>query len=604
MSVRRSLRGALCLTTAMFALAIQASAATWTPLTNLAPSTGGTMLLLTDGTIMVQTNNGFPSANWMLLAPDSTGNYANGTWSNNISPMNLERLYFASIVLPSGKVWVLGGEYTGSQGDESFTNTGEIYDPVANTWTPIANYPNEAGGCFGITINSETGNTTLGSAIVTGIEYTGILQVGWTVAGPGIPDGATISSIDSTTQIHISAAATATGSADGSDLLSFAGTQPGCFGDVPTMLLNNGNILAGDLFHSTTNIYNVATNTWTPAPTKVYPDQSDEEGWVKLPDGTILNYDIFQSVNVNGGVNKGYAELYNGTLWMGKSPDDGSAAGSIPALSSAALGEELGPAIRLLDGRVLVVGATGNTAVYAPSTNTWAAGPTVVGNAGSGPTAFGADDAPAAIMPSGHVIFAADAGPSLGTFTAPTQLFDFNPAGAGTIAPLATPMPASLATDLSNAAAFTSRMLMLPTGQMLYSDGISQQLYVYTPDGAASTAYKPVVNGITYSGSGGVFTLTGKQLNGQSAGSSYGDDVQTDENYPIVRLTNSAGKVFYCKTTNWSNLGVATGTAVETVSFQLNPAITAGSYSVVVTGAGISSSAVGLVVTSAEIPGH
>jgi hypothetical protein len=39
------------------------------------------MLLLTDGTVMVQ--QGFSTQGWMKLTPDITGNYVNGIWTAN-----------------------------------------------------------------------------------------------------------------------------------------------------------------------------------------------------------------------------------------------------------------------------------------------------------------------------------------------------------------------------------------------------------------------------------------------------------------------------------------------------------------------------------------
>src|SRR5215467_1904854 len=54
-------------------------AASWTPLSNRAPGSTGTMLLLTDGTVMVQGYS--PGNNWMQLTPDASGSYINGTWS-------------------------------------------------------------------------------------------------------------------------------------------------------------------------------------------------------------------------------------------------------------------------------------------------------------------------------------------------------------------------------------------------------------------------------------------------------------------------------------------------------------------------------------------
>ena len=110
-----------------------------------------------------------------------------------------------------------------------------------------------------------------------------------------------------------------------------------------------------------------------------------------------------------------------------------------------------------------------------------------------------------------------------------------------------------------------------------------------------------VVNNITYNG-GGIFTLTGKQLDGQSAGADYGDDVQMDSNYPILRMVSSAGKVYYCRTTNWSAPGTVGGSTLpQTVNFTLNPALPAGNYAVIVSGGGISSLPVAVKITQGQV---
>ncbi len=115
------------------------AAGVWTPLARANPAGGcGTMMLLTDGTVIVQGPG--VTKTWTKLTPDSSGNYINGTWSN-IASMSLERLYFASNVLPNGKVFLIGGEYSGPNGFQNIINSGEIYDPVANTWSPIATIP-------------------------------------------------------------------------------------------------------------------------------------------------------------------------------------------------------------------------------------------------------------------------------------------------------------------------------------------------------------------------------------------------------------------------------------------------------------------------------
>ena len=82
---------------------------TWTNLTNLAPSSTGTMMLLSDGTVMVQA--GGTSKTWSNLTPDSSGSYSKGTWSQ-LASMNLERLFFGSNVLKDGRVFLVGGEYS------------------------------------------------------------------------------------------------------------------------------------------------------------------------------------------------------------------------------------------------------------------------------------------------------------------------------------------------------------------------------------------------------------------------------------------------------------------------------------------------------------
>src|SRR5215472_11185846 len=112
-------------------------AATWAKVNNPAPSSIQIMVQMTDGTILVQSYNG---QTWMKLTRDIHGSYINGTWSV-LAPALTPRIYFASQVLPNGKFWLIGGEYTGPGLLANWSNTAEIYDPVANTWTTAAPYP-------------------------------------------------------------------------------------------------------------------------------------------------------------------------------------------------------------------------------------------------------------------------------------------------------------------------------------------------------------------------------------------------------------------------------------------------------------------------------
>jgi hypothetical protein len=640
-----------------------APSASWSPLKNPPPSLSvGTMLLLTDGTVFAQ--NGDDLQHWLKLTPDSHGDYINGTWTT-LAAMSIPRLYFTSDVLQDGRVWVLGGEYSGPYLDSNWASSAEIYDPVRGSWSAAASYPNEAGGCFPITFTSDV-QLSNGSPLIAGIYSTDRMLPGWTITGTGIPAGATIVKVDSATQVTMSANATLSRR---QKAVVFGGTPLSCFGDDPSSLVSHRRILAGNLLNNSSYLYSIDSNSWTQSASKVYQDSSDEEGWGGMSRGLILTYDLDPSVATG----HGYAELYDPSaqLWSGISPADGTANGTLPLLSSAALGYELGPVLRLQDGRAFVIGANQHTALYRQTANTWSPGPDTFGTL-SNPfgtiehALFGADDAPAVLMPNGHVMYAADAGPNPitssgsttagsaivanipstaglqvfwsvaqatgksqiippgahitsidsghqihisknakvsaagvglalgGVFSNPTELFDFDPRSQQVSAVRPALSDPNLAVDSS----YLSRMLMLPSGQVLFNDGVGSQLYVFTPSGSADPALLPVVGKVEYTG-GGVFKLNGTRLNGPSDGSAYGDDVQSNENYPIVRLQNSGGLVFYCRSRDWTSTGVGNGP--ESVRFTLNPAVVPGSYQLTVSAGGISSVPVQLAVTSEEL---
>src|SRR5712675_489636 len=111
---------------------------TWTAPKNAAPSDVAHMLLLTDGSVLV--NSFFFSTHadpWYRLIPDSTGSYVNGTWvAAGTLPSGYNPLYFASAVLPSGQVVIIGGEY--NNGSAVWTTLGAIYNPHTNAWTSLA----------------------------------------------------------------------------------------------------------------------------------------------------------------------------------------------------------------------------------------------------------------------------------------------------------------------------------------------------------------------------------------------------------------------------------------------------------------------------------
>ncbi len=107
---------------------------TWHGLTHQPQFQTGTMILLSDGRVMVQEE---ATPHWHALTPDSAGSYLNGTWST-LADMRFWRRYYALGMLKDGRIILIGGEQNGDFPD---TNKGEIYDPVADTWTPIPTPP-------------------------------------------------------------------------------------------------------------------------------------------------------------------------------------------------------------------------------------------------------------------------------------------------------------------------------------------------------------------------------------------------------------------------------------------------------------------------------
>ncbi len=116
---------------------------TWVFYVFCSSADGGPLFQLTDGTVLMnECANGYGTHRWWKLTPDSTGSYANGTWTRMADSAN-GRKYFASAVLADGRLLVIGGEYSDLSGSNANDDTGagEIYDPVANSWSPLSPPP-------------------------------------------------------------------------------------------------------------------------------------------------------------------------------------------------------------------------------------------------------------------------------------------------------------------------------------------------------------------------------------------------------------------------------------------------------------------------------
>jgi hypothetical protein len=138
------------------------------------------------------------------------------------------------------------------------------------------------------------------------------------------------------------------------------------------------------------------------------------------------------------------------------------------------------------------------------------------------------------------------------------------------------------------------KMLDLPDGTVLYSD-FTEQLYLYQPTGSPLAWAKPTISSLSTNADGS-YHLTGTLFNGISQGAVFGDDAQMDSNYPLVRLSDFQGNVYYARTFNWSSTSVMTSNRVVTTEFALPSGFPPGNYSLVVVANGLSSDRVSLIL--------
>jgi Galactose oxidase, central domain len=351
-------------------------------------------------------------------------------------------------------------------------------------------------------------------------------------------------------------------------------------GDESTEVLPNGNILVGDIFDNGTEIYDPTTNAWSTGPTKVYNDRSDEEGWVKLPNGDILTYDIFASIAAN----KFLAEIYNPTTNTWSDASTSANGQTLPLLSTPQTGYESGLGIMLPNGQSMWVGTNGNTVFYNYLTNSWTLGPNLpVVNIDGVPTQLTIGDAPGAVLPNGDVLMSLSPAVDDDDYPGPSYIYEFNP----TTGVFTNETPSQSQFD-SSYNSFVDDMLVLPTGQ-LFLTNFEGDPAIYTPGGSPNNAWRPTISSFAEN-QNGTYTLTGTQLNGLDEGAEYGDDNQMAENYPIVRVTDTTtGIVYYATTSNWSSVGVATGSTPETVNVVLPSALGNDPYTLAVIANGISS---------------
>lgn len=330
------------------------------------------------------------------------------------------------------------------------------------------------------------------------------------------------------------------------------------FLDASSEILPDGRVLTYPVSPAVnfgTLIYDPTSNTWTNGDTSL--EGLDEASWVKLPDDSILTVDA-DTLN---------SERYIPSL--GKWIADAHLPVSLWASLAPNYIGETGPAFLLPNGRAIFFGGTGHTAIYIPSGGTnqgnWIAGPDI-------PSGLGAADAPGVMMVNGKILLAAAAPPFVGgdgsvKFGDVTSFFEYDP-NAGAVGGFTQVSGPTGSTD--NNHSYQMGMLALPDGSVLFADSTEQnfpatgaKLYIYVPDGTQIST-KPIISTISPNPDGS-FHLTGTGLNGTSEGAGYGDDLQANSNYPLIRFLDTNNMhLDYGRTFNWTSTGVNGNTSSST----------------------------------------
>lgn len=468
----------------------------WKPLVNQPTFLQGAanQLLLTDGSVIVRNieyaEDGSTNAyeDIWKLTPDSYGSYVNGTWSQLASlPSGYAPAFYASAVLPDGRLIMMGGEVNGFD-EYVWQGNGAIYDPVGDFWTPVEPPP--------------------------------FFQNFWSPPPPvGTPS----------------------------------------VGDAASVILADGTFMLQNCCGPQAALLDAKTLTWTQTGLASNGNQTkfganNEEGWTLLPNGKVLTVDCYNFGFIEGEFTPSQltgSEIYDPETGMWSS-NSGS---TIVQLNDYPNTDEIGPAILRPDGKVIAFGAgqIGQNAIYDAKKNKWSVTTSFPYVQGEGQ--LNCQDACAALLPNGNILVAA--GP--GFTNPPVHFFEFTYKDSKFIEQPAIP-------NASIDSSASPNLLVLPTGQIMLTDGTTD-VEIYTPcDISYNKDWAPVINKAPSKvNAGKTYKIEGVRFNGMSQAQAYGDEDQAATNYPLVRITNrKTGHVFYCRTHDHSYMGVASNRTVHT----------------------------------------
>jgi len=345
-------------------------------------------------------------------------------------------------------------------------------------------------------------------------------------------------------------------------------------GDAQSVVLADGTYMQANCCTTEAALLDASTLTWT-ITGQGKKDVYDEEGWTLLPNGTVLTVDAYVFDYIKSG--KRY-EIYHPStgMWTMAGYTPVQLWDSYPDANHAS--HELGPGVLRPDGTVFYLGANGtpgqagHTATYDTHTKKWTAGPDI-------PDLMDVADGPAALLPGGSVLFQA----SPGIYNTPSKFFTWDGTAYHDVT--------AGNTDAPNASSYYGNMLLLPTGQVLYTDFAN--VWVFQNGGNPQSAWLPQILSVSTTLSRGhTYKITGLNFNGFSQGAAYGDDVQAATNYPLVQITNRvSGQVFYARTHDHSTMAIAYSTPAST-NFDVTGKIATGLSDLRVVVNGIASPAV------------
>jgi hypothetical protein len=348
-------------------------------------------------------------------------------------------------------------------------------------------------------------------------------------------------------------------------------------GDAQSVVRSDGQYMLADCCTAGEAIATVSGTSvsWTATGTGK-ADRNDEEGWTQLPDQTILTVDCSRDLGETFNDVEIYSE--NTGAWTAgpPTPDQVVDPGS----------SEVGPAPLLPNGLVFQLGATPHTAVYDPVAVAWTAGPDIP-DLGDGEASDSADG-PAVVLPDGNIL----AQVSPGVFNGPSHFLEIQVKDPSHVKMKEVDAPDSAADQSS----YEGRLLMLPTGQALWSSDVGD-VQVYTPQGKPAKNAVPKIHRVARTLSVGSTNnaISGFGFNGLSFGGYYGDDAQMSSNRPIIRITNNAsGHVCYATSHDYAT-GISDG-SLTNAQFDVPASCETGASKVSVTVNGIASKGKGVTL--------